>query len=532
MGNNESIKARPVSQDFWAEVGGERILVKQRTVFHGADDGSVLAHRLGTPRNIRDLQRTAEAFVRWADARFRPRCPSMFLAAASVTSEGLRAAMQHLAQDVCVLAPPMHAKGARHPKESRHIKDEVYWEICRTLNGFILLDELLLGCEKGSGRWGAEKSLRQFGNTVLERPLSVAFRHWFLEQAAPGGINQVRGDKKRLFAVQPRRRSGTKKVAASGLTKTASVMIDSGQVIAMNAHERQQALCEGLRSAVHALERLCAQDLFARGGSEQHLLQRQFAKTLRLVRSRANHARHIRRTNEITRDASALVLLADQWIRDCLPLQKRGNVANQSKARTLRRHVAYLYQYAAITDAHSRLENLLEAVVKVRLLCTRLVAQLKTISKCNGRSEKKVQRRKPTDFDRMVIKPGVVDGWRQALGDDVKAIGALCKAMASKRETGPWGRGVHVDLAFPAVRGVRQRIGDGKPVKARTARRLEEAFVDDLLVPMQAVGLAAEAPWDFLWERASKPNARLKSHKGKKWVLNPFGLLLVSDDVV
>ena len=165
----------------------------------------------------------------------------------------------------------------------------------------------------------------------------------------------------------------------------------------------------------------------------------------------------------------------------------------------------------------------------MRVLCGRLIAQLKTLSKRKIRVGKKAQQRKSRDYDRIVLRPGIVDEWLQSLGQDAKAVGALCEAMASKRISGPWGRGDHVDLFFAKSKGTRQRVGDGKPIKARSERRPPEAFVEDLLVPMQAAGLAAQAPWDYLWDRASNPKARLKSHRGKKWVINPFGLLLADD---
>ena len=58
-------------------------------------------------------------------------------------------------------------------------------------------------------------------------------------------------------------------------------------------------------------------------------------------------------------------------------------------------------------------------------------------------------------------------------------------------------------------------------------------IVEELLAPMQALGLAAQVPWDRVLQPdvarrksgASKPRVTLDTCHGKAWVVNPLGIV-------
>lgn len=184
MAKTPPIDARFVSQDITAEIDGEQGVVQERLPFHGAGEGAILPHSLGKPATLRTLLQVAETFSEWADSRFHAHCPSLFLAAGSVTPEGMRSLLRWVSKRICLLAPPIHSSGARHPKQARVIAEGAYWAICRTLNGFLLLDEMILGQDENEEAWNQNEGVRRVSKGVWERPMTVGFRHWFLERAA------------------------------------------------------------------------------------------------------------------------------------------------------------------------------------------------------------------------------------------------------------------------------------------------------------------------------------------------------------
>lgn len=485
-------KNRPVeAKGYMPTVANNPSMPRQEYAYADSALIEIVPHSLGGPKNLRNLQRLADFFGAWAASRFRTDCPSMFLAAASVTPDGLRRLLRQVTSAICHQAPPLHSRQRCHPHDLPPRKDRVYWHVCQTLNGFVLLDET-------------------FNN-----------RNWGIQAAAPSISSKVNRDTVRLAAARSRKQGQT------------DALFDEINGGALDCDRRKRAMHEGLRMAVQSLEDFLENDLCDRPCPRNNPIHSGFIRAVRRVVAASRRLKNSGSVHGFIRDADAMRAVSEGWIETCLPWQKRGRIANQAKARSLRRHVAYVCQYGHLLAGNEVLDDLVNAVVALRLLCEALVTRLK---KLPGRKQMAPKRPLPPwlfkRYDAEVLKSGLVYGWRQALKDTAKPVGAFSRTLAKRRISGTWTRGEYVDLAYVEKGGGVQRIGDGKRLSAKSKRRLLDAFVEDMLVPMQAVGLAAEVPWDYLWANARDPKVPVKGHEGKKWVANPFGLLLVSDDVV
>lgn len=454
--------------------------------------GRNFPHALGGPRNLLAIQQIADGFCVWAESRFRTNCPSMFLAAASVTPEGIKQVVRHVARAICELAPPILPQQRKDEKSRRrskpHAKDMVYWHICTTLNGFALLEN------------------------------SLKSRDWIIERAAPGTLSKIDSNQGRLTAVQALRRLKTQQ------------FMDEIQSGGISAEARRKSLGECLRRSVSALEQFAETDLFKRPCPRENAVHARFVRALRDVITGTREGETDRKCDVVVERCDVLRAVSEQWIEECLPLQKRGRVNNQRKAAGLRWRVAYVCQYARLLRGNDSLEDLVNAVMRLRSLCETLVYRLKKLPQRRGVRSKPPNPTIFKEYDEQVLSPHIVEEWRRLLGKNASAAGALVKMAKDKEISGAWTRQQVRPRVFLGKNGAHQRIGDGKRLTAKTERRLDEAFVEGLLIPMQVAGLAARVPWDHAWRHAKNLAVPLKTHKGKKWVINPFGLLLAGDN--
>jgi hypothetical protein len=202
----------------------------------------------------------------------------------------------------------------------------------------------------------------------------------------------------------------------------------------------------------------------------------------------------------------------------------------QWKGKQLRRDVAFLRQYGLLMRATAQRHRML-----VRL--DALVALVREIGNCAAKLLDAPESACPASIAKLFRVELVEPEWRErwmALPEGLqenaqKAIGLVMK----KSQRTPWMVGQFMD-AF-----LRAQLVGGKNLGSKMRR-----IVDEVLMPMQAVGLAAQVPWDDLFSGPKEmpatklvpfgtdaitpalPAIMKNGYRGKKWVVNPFGARL------
>jgi hypothetical protein len=207
------------------------------------------------------------------------------------------------------------------------------------------------------------------------------------------------------------------------------------------------------------------------------------------------------------------------WSRDCLPYLKLSRQSRQSKRKVLQRAVANVLQYAYLIEGTTTTTNLRRVILTLYAAVSRIRSGLFAINPVLTKKASVSARDKKRHFrqwDTLLVAPEALRDWRHRLGDATDACGRLIASVSGDDgQSEPWL--IHEKL--PSLR------------KARVATRRGRGAVEqvtDLLVRMQAVGLAFEVPMDFIegTTLAPKKQAGGLLHTGRKWLVNPLGRLL------
>ena len=210
---------------------------------------------------------------------------------------------------------------------------------------------------------------------------------------------------------------------------------------------------------------------------------------------------------------------AAAWSRDCLPYLKLSRQSRQSKRKVLQRAVANVLQYAYLIDGTATAAILGRIILTLYLAVSRIRSGLNAINPVLTKralvsaGDKKRHFRQ---WDGLLVAPELLRDWRHRLGDAADACGRLIAAVSGDDgQSEPW----LIHEKIPALRKAR--------VVTRSGRGAVEQ-VTDLLVRMQAVGLAFEVPMEFIKGNtlAPKKHAGGLLHTGRKWLVNPLGHLL------
>lgn len=488
-------------------------------LFRGAADGLVLPHDLDMAFDREVLRDRVCAFVRWAETRLPPACPATILSAATIDPEGLKRLLAQVIQSVYELAPPRHSLPVVSRDSAQTEREEKVLRVSQVLNGFLLLDEIVLG--------GWRRGVRRTGHTaalltgrIRVPTLSQHARSRFAESATPGVNDNAMDMYRRLLTPQYRRKHDPKKKKP-----LPNVFQDWGGTTLA----RHQSIYDGLRMSADALDEKLSGDLLPsldKGGDPS---DRGFILAAKRVMRAIEQHELTMRLDGVIDAVELLRAAANKWAEESLAKQKRGHRTNQRKVTMLRRHVAYVCQYAWLLFGNRYADDVIDAAIHLSWLGRRLLTELQAFAGLKEDKPKEPPRGLLREFDLMALRPDAVPRWRSALGSRATLVGAFCDTLVGRQKEA-W-LGEHYLDQFLELRSTIEGSQRGrKKPEDLSPRRRQESLVNDLLVPMQAAGLAAQAPWDYLWDRASNPKVRLKSHEGKKWVVNPFGLLLAGDD--
>jgi len=205
--------------------------------------------------------------------------------------------------------------------------------------------------------------------------------------------------------------------------------------------------------------------------------------------------------------------------RDCLPYLNISRQSRQSKRKVLQRAVANVLQYAYLIDGTSTATNLGRIILTLYVAASRIRSGLNAINPVLTKKASVSARDKKRHFrqwEGLLVAPELLQDWRHRLGDAADACGRLIDAVSRDGALGePWL--IHEKL--PALRKARVVTRGG---------RGEVEQVADLLVRMQAVGLAFAVPMAFIKGTVAVPTKYGGGmlHTGRKWLVNPLGRLL------
>ena len=210
---------------------------------------------------------------------------------------------------------------------------------------------------------------------------------------------------------------------------------------------------------------------------------------------------------------------AAAWSRDCLPYLKLSRQSRQSKRKVLQRAVANVLQYAYLIDGTATAAILGRIILTLYLAVSRIRSALHAINPVLTKKASVSARDKKRHFrqwEGLLVAPELLQDWRHRLGDAADACGRLIDAISRDGDPSePWL--IHEKL--PALRKARVVTRGG---------RGEVEQVADLLVRMQAVGLAFAVPMAFIKGTVAVPTKHGGGmlHTGRKWLVNPLGRLL------
>jgi hypothetical protein len=131
------------------------------------------------------------------------------------------------------------------------------------------------------------------------------------------------------------------------------------------------------------------------------------------------------------------------------------------------------------------------------------------------------------ELNRRLVDPDILTNWRKVLGPETARIGGIIEAIVTDDplQARPWTPGDHV-LTL-GKRGLLRRRGKKRDAKSEEVR--------DALFAMQHVGLAIQAPWEYVVGRAASLPSRTSKDGARfeqdclPWIVNPLGSVLVSN---
>jgi hypothetical protein len=492
-------------------------------LFEGASKGLVLPHDLDGAFDREALRDRVSAYVRWVETRLTPACPAIFLTAATIDPEGLKRLLQQVVRGIFEITPPQYTQPAVGGDTARTDRENKTLRVSRVLNGFLLLDEIVLGgWRRGVRRTGHTAAL--MAGRIKPPTLSQDDRAQFVDSASPGTQEKAMDAFRRLLTPHARRRQGKNKQ----LCTPAAFEDLGGTTLA-----RHQSLYDGLLLAVGALQEILSEDLLLPKAAKDDAARQQaahveFVRLAEPLVEAVEQHEFTMRLDDLLGAVESLRVATEKWATESLVQQTRGHGVNQRKTKMLRRHVAYVCQYAWLLFGNRYADDLIDAAIQLRWLGNSLLAELKHFAGVQQDKPQTPPRALLREYDAIAMRPDLVPRWRNMLGAKSLLVGEFCSRMEGKQELS-WLNQDQLNVFEEAQRVTDvARRGRRKP-ESLTLRRRQEAFAEDLLIPMQAVGLAAQAPWDYLWEHASDRKVPLKTYDAKKWVVNPLGSHLADE---
>jgi hypothetical protein len=289
--------------------------------------------------------------------------------------------------------------------------------------------------------------------------------------------------------------------------------------------------------AVMDFYRFVVEEGYHRGRPGTSVVQRKFTSSCRYVRKLAQDRRQLR-ADSWMKATGWLLKNGRAWIDTEMTHHVKRNKRNPRQI-SIKRKLAFIGQYATLMQGSWQIASILTQVKYLRRICELIIGVDEPPLKPAGRRKQTKDHQRFAQelaaMDRLVLREGTRNDWSAALGDNGRAIGGfiaevVTPSTSGKAQTAPWFSGEYIKTFRKFWASAGNNNDDS----------LEDVFVNHCLVPLQQLGLAAQVP-DDLSRRASelevafrekgdlKEIKPLKTHVGKKWTLNPFGIVLANE---
>jgi hypothetical protein len=217
--------------------------------------------------------------------------------------------------------------------------------------------------------------------------------------------------------------------------------------------------------------------------------------------------------------ATAQVSAAGQLLRNPRWTAGYGHETNQSLRVQLQKKEAFVRQYALLMRGNGPRHR---AMMMLNALCLMLSTGKRHATTLAGKWKGTPNKKLPKLFKNDVVEPDLREQWNAALAGPLKKCEQLIRIAARSGQAEPWTLKQHYKQF------VKRGLVGGESDSSNKRR-----IVDELLAPMQALGLAAQTPWGRTLDagRGEKTTGTrrvevtLDTYHGKAWVVNPLGLL-------
>lgn len=196
-----------------------------------------------------------------------------------------------------------------------------------------------------------------------------------------------------------------------------------------------------------------------------------------------------------------------------------GSQANESLRAQMLTKESRVRQYALLMPGSGQR---LKAIILLKALHMLLQSGRRDAVQLGGKWSGVPGKRLWKLFDVEIVEPDVRRRWESALAGPLKKCEKLIRIATRDGQEEPWMLQKHYRHF------VKKGVVGGKKDAYRKRR-----IVEELLAPMQAIGLAAQLPWDRVLQPdvsrrrggASGPRVTLDTCHGKAWVVNPLALV-------
>lgn len=200
-------------------------------------------------------------------------------------------------------------------------------------------------------------------------------------------------------------------------------------------------------------------------------------------------------------------------------VDSHGNETNQSLRLQLIKEEARVRQYALLMRGNGQRHRAMIMLVALHLLLGTARRYAITLG---GKWSDFPERRLQWLFDVDIVEPDVREQWKAAMAGPLKKCGQLIRIATQDGQEEPWMLQKHYKQF------VKKGVVGGKSDAYR-----KRQIVEELLAPMQAIGLAAQLPWDRVLQAdssrrktgASQTRVTLDTCHGKAWVVNPLAIV-------
>jgi len=200
-------------------------------------------------------------------------------------------------------------------------------------------------------------------------------------------------------------------------------------------------------------------------------------------------------------------------------VEAHGSHTNESLRVQMLKKEAHVRQYALMMPANGQR---LGAIKLLKALHMLLQSARRDAVRLGGKWSGKPSKRLRKLFDIDIVEPDVRERWESALAGPLKKCRSLIRIATRDGQQDPWALRDHYGQF------VKKGVVGGRSEAYRKRRLVEE-----LLAPMQALGLGANMPWEQLLQadvserRSRKRRAclTLDTCHGKAWVVNPLGIV-------